>query len=60
MVYITALKVSLQKVTKYDSFEYMEILLSTDSDVVRLIVLYRPPSGGKKGVSILSGNPSVS
>ena len=32
---------------KFLSFEHMEILLKTNNDIIRIIVVYRPPSGGK-------------
>ena len=34
-----------------DSFEYMETLVKTQSDIIRLVTVYRPPSSGKNGIA---------
>ena len=31
------------------SFECMEVITTTGNDVIRLVIVYRPPSGGKSG-----------
>ena len=43
----SSLKVVKQKVTSQSSFEVTEVLISTATDIIRLIVVYRPPPGGK-------------
>ena len=42
------LKPTKQPTEVYEMFEHMEVLISTNSDCVRLCVLYRPPSGSVK------------
>ena len=47
IVHRSSLKVSKQTVTVFETFEHIEVLLQTDSDYVRLAVVYRPPSSPK-------------
>ena len=35
------------KTTSFSSFEYMEFLLRSSSSLVRLVIVYRPPSSSK-------------
>ena len=44
VIYKATLKAKMQKVTKHETFEIMEILLTARNDSIRLSVLYRPPS----------------
>jgi exonuclease III len=51
VVHKASLKVKQLKVKKKLSFECMEILVTGSSYIVRLMVVYRPPSSGKSGKS---------
>jgi hypothetical protein len=39
----------MQPITKYQSFEHMEVLLNTGNDCIRMSVIYRPPTGCATG-----------
>ena len=49
IVYKSSLKVKKQKVTGLMSFEATEVLISSSKDIIRLAVIYRPPTGSKTG-----------
>ena len=46
VIYREHLQIKQQKVNSYKSFEYIEVLLTTGAGCTRLVVVYRPPSGG--------------
>ena len=43
----SSLKVKQQKVTNKSSFEAIEVLITSKSDIIRLCVVYKPPVGSK-------------
>ena len=50
LVFRTCFKASLQPSVQYNSIEYMEVLLTCNSDTYRIFVIYRPPSSSKNNV----------
>ena len=49
LIWRGGLKLKQQKVVSATSFECMEVIITAKNEVVRIAIVYRPPSGGKSG-----------